>query len=113
MNSHPLALASLLIASTLAAATWLESARLENPVWGCASAPATLADSSTPPVGPAGQTADTRGSRLSYDARTNQYIVAWKTDKTWPAAPSGPCRQLVVGSIDWSFVRTGLTLMHL
>ena len=41
----------------------------------------------------------------SYDARTNQYTYVWKTDKTWSAAPGGPCRQLVLAFVDGSFLR--------
>ncbi len=42
------------------------------------------------------QTVTAGASALSYDASTDQYTYVWKTDKTWSAAPAGPCRQLVL-----------------
>ena len=64
----------------------------------------TACDSSAP-IDAIEQTINAGGSSLSYDAKTNQYTYVWKTDKTWSAAPGGPCRQLVLAFIDGSFLR--------
>ncbi len=64
----------------------------------------TACDSSAP-IDVIEQTVNAGGSSLSYDAKTNQYTYVWKTDKTWSAAPGGPCRQLVMAFVDGSFLR--------
>ena len=33
---------------------------------------------------------------LSYDAKSNQYVYVWKTDKRW----AGNCRELVLKLVD-------------
>jgi hypothetical protein len=64
----------------------------------------TACDSSAP-IDAIEQTVNAGGSSLSYDPKTNQYTYVWKTDKTWSAAPGGPCRQLVLAFVDGSFLR--------
>ena len=64
----------------------------------------TACDSSAP-VDAIEQTVNAGGSSLSYDATTTQYTYVWKSDKTWSAAPGGPCRQLVLAFVDGSFLR--------
>jgi DNA-binding beta-propeller fold protein YncE len=64
----------------------------------------TACDSSAP-VDAIDQTVTAGGSSLSYDPNANQYTYIWKTDKTWSAAPGGPCRQLVLSFVDGHFLR--------
>jgi len=49
------------------------------------------------------KTVPARGPSLSYDAATDQYTYAWKTEKSW----KGTCRQLVLGS--WMAATTAPT----
>ena len=42
------------------------------------------------------ETVTAGGSSLSYDATTDQYIYAWKTNKDW----AGTCRKLIVRLTD-------------
>jgi hypothetical protein len=60
---------------------------------------------SAAPIDAIEQTVSAGSSSLSYDAKTNQYTYVWKTDKSWSAAPGGPCRQLVLAFVDGSFLR--------
>jgi len=64
----------------------------------------TACDSSAP-VDAIEQTVTAGGSTLSYDPISNQYTYIWKTDKTWAAAPGGPCRQLVLSFVDGHILR--------
>ena len=55
---------------------------------------------STAPVDGVESTVTAGASSLSYDPATTQYTYTWKSDKTWGAAPAGPCRQLVLRFAD-------------
>jgi len=66
---------------------------------------AQIACDSSAPIDPIEQTVTVGGSSLTYDPNVNQYTYVWKTDKTWSAAPGGPCRQLVLSFVDGHVLR--------
>jgi len=43
-----------------------------------------------------GKISSANTSKLTYDAKTNQYTYNWKTDKTWAST----CRQLILRFLD-------------
>jgi hypothetical protein len=48
------------------------------------------------------------GSSLSYDAATDQYVYAWKTQKSW----ANSCRQLVLKFNDGTFQRANFKFVR-
>lgn len=60
-----------------------------------------IACDSTAAVDGIEETVTAGSSSLSYDAKSDQYIYVWKTDKAW----AGACRQLVVRLNDLSYHR--------
>jgi hypothetical protein len=71
------------------------------------SGPMTCAGTDADPIE---ATVAANQSTLSYDAATDRYTFVWKTDKSWSAAPAGPCRQLVIRFTDGSERRADFRL---